>query len=130
MVTVTYYGDILCVISEVVDYNEVISYIKYMFDKGIMYTKTTIYKLRKLFKDTVKPRMLKQTKENSEIIETEKSVKIENIVERTVFAVKKLVYSFTKRKVKSKDAGNNSNKSSDYMNSYYSPKPNLRFNLK
>lgn len=122
VVTISYYGETLCVISEVVDFNEVLSLIKCMFNKGILYTKTTTYKLRKLFKDTVKPTMTKVEKEVSDVLDTVKSVKVENVVERSVFMVKKVVYFFIKRKVSSMNVGNNSKR-------YYSPIRNLRFNL-
>lgn len=123
VVTITYYGETLCVISEVIDLNEILSLIKCMFQEGIMYPKITSYKLRKLFKDSVKPKLRLLEKKVDDVIDTVQSVTIQNVVERSVFNVKKVVYFFRRKKVNSMTIGENSKR-------FSSPIPNLRFNLR
>ena len=123
VVTITYYGETLCVISEVLDLNEILSLIQCMFKKGIMYRKTTSYKLRNLFKDSVKPKLKLIEKKVDDVVDTVQSVTIQNVVERSVFNVKTVVYFFRRKKVHSMTIGENSKR-------YNSPVPNLRFNLR
>ena len=117
VVTISYYGEVVCVISEVKDYIETLSLITCMFAKKIMFAKISSYQLKKLFINTAKPRLVEVVKE---VVETVNTVKVENVIERSVFIVKEVVYFFRKKKVALDNI---------ITPRLKNPIPNLKFNL-
>ncbi len=124
IVTISYSGEIVCEITNVKNYTEIFSLIKCMFQGNVMYAKISSFELKRLYRDTVKSTFSKKINEViEEVVDTVKSVKFENVVERTINVVKKWI-----------NTANNlfpRITKSDIINSivYEDPIQNLRFNL-
>lgn len=124
IVTISYSGEIVCEITNVKNYTEIFSLIKCMFQGNVMYAKISSFELKRLYRDTVKSTFSKKINEViEEVVDTVKSVKFENVVERTINVVKKWI-----------NTANNlfpRISKSDIINSivYEDPIQNLRFNL-
>ena len=124
IVTISYSGEIVCEITNVKNYTEIFSLIKCMFQGSVMYAKISSFEMKRLYKDTVKSTFSKKINEViEEVVDTVKSVKFENVVERTINVVKKWI-----------NTANNlfpRISKSDIINSivYKDPIQNLRFNL-
>lgn len=120
IVTISYCGVIVCEITNVKNYTEILSLIKCMFQGVLMYSKISSSELKKLFKDIEKSTFRKNIEK---VIDTIKSVKIVNVVERTMKVLKKWI-----------DNLNNlfpgiSKKDTTDSIVYEDPIQNLRFNL-
>ena len=124
IVTISYSGEIVCEITNVKNYTEIISLIKCMFQGGLMYAKISSFELKRMYRDTVKSTFSKKINEViEEVVDTVKSVKFENVVERTINVVKKWIN--TANNLFPRISKN------DISNSivYEDPIQNLRFNL-
>lgn len=124
IVTISYSGEIVCEITNVKNYTEIFSLIKCMFQGNVMYAKISSFELKRLYRDTVKSTFSKKINEViEEVVDTVKSVKFENVVERTMKVVKKWINTENNLfSVISK---------TDIINSivHKDPIQNLRFNL-
>lgn len=124
IVTISYSGEIVCEITNVKNYTEIFSLIKCMFQGNVMYAKISSFELKRLYRDTVKSTFSKKINEViEEVVDTVKSVKFENVVERTINVVKKWIN--TANNLFPRISKN------DISNSivYKDPIQNLRFNL-
>lgn len=124
IITISYCGEIVCEINNVKNYTEILSLIKYMFQGGLMYSKISSSELKRLFKDIEKSTFSKIVeKVVEEVVDTVTSVKIINVVERTMKVVKKWIHTLNNL---FPDISKN-----DITDSivYEDPIQNLRFNL-
>lgn len=94
IVTISYCGEIVCEITNVKNYTKILSLIKCMFQGGLMYSKISSSELNRLFKDNEKSTFRKNVEKVVEKVnDTVKSVKIVNVVERTLKVIKKWIYT-------------------------------------
>ncbi len=127
IVTISYLGEVVCEVTNVKNFNEILFYIKCMFESSFIYSKISSNELKKIFKDTVRFTIKKKVKEVAgeivnEVIDTVKSVKFQNMIERTLTFVKKWIYS-------SIDSTIASARTNQETVEYKNPIPNLRFNF-
>lgn len=124
IVTISYSGEIVCEITNVKNYTEIISLIKCMFQGGLMYAKISSFELKRMYRDTVKSTFSKKINEViEEVVDTVKSVKFENVVERSIEKTRKWIYNVNNLlpRISKNDISNSI--------VYDDPIQNLRFNL-
>lgn len=120
IVAISYCGEIVCEITNVKNYTEILSLIKCMFQGVLMYSKISSSELKRLFKDIEKSTFRKNVEK---VIDTIKSVKIVNVVERTMKVIKKWIHNLNNL-----FPGISKNDTTDSI-VYEDPIQNLRFNL-
>ena len=124
IVTISYNGEVVCEITSVKDYTEIFALIKCMFQGGLMYSKISSSELKRLFKDIEKSTFSKIVeKVVEEVVDTVKSVKIINVVERTMKVIKKWIHNLNNL-----FPGISKKDTTDSI-VYEDPIQNLRFNL-
>lgn len=124
IVTISYSGEIVCEITNVKNYTEIFSLIKCMFQGSVMYAKISSFEMKRLYKDTVKSTFSKKINEViEEVVDTVKSVKFENVVERSIEKTRKWIYNVNNLlpRISKNDISNSI--------VYDDPIQNLRFNL-
>ena len=124
IVTISYSGEIVCEITNVKNYTEIFSLIKCMFQGNVMYAKISSFELKRLYRDTVKSTFSKKINEViEEVVDTVKSVKFENVVERSIEKTRKWIYNVNNLlpRISKNDISNSI--------VYEDPIQNLRFNL-
>ncbi len=124
IVTISYSGEIVCEITNVKNYTEIISLIKCMFQGGLMYAKISSFELKRMYKGTEKSTFSKKINEViEEVLDTAKSLKNEKVVERSIEKAKKWIYTVNNlfRSISKNDISNSI--------VYEDPIQNLRLNL-